>query len=129
MTSNSIRAAIVVIAAFVPGIGLAQHEGHQAGTAQGPADPARCARAQPLVDDIVAAAMARLESARQSNSPVEMRAAVEHLDAALRDIRAQLEPCKAVAAGIPGKPAKVREEVQTMNHWRRAGSLALRGQR
>jgi YHS domain-containing protein len=52
--------------------------------------------------------MTRVESARLSNNPAEMRAAVDQLEAALRDIRAQLAPCAAAEAAaaqtMPGMP-------------------------
>jgi YHS domain-containing protein len=98
MNTHSLRLAVAFAAAFMPGVAVAQHEAHQAGAPQAPPEMVQCARAQPVVDNIIAAATARLESARQSNSPTEMRAAVDHLEAALRDIRAQLAPCGVAAA-------------------------------
>ena len=86
-------------AAFVPGAAIAQHEAHP-GAGQASRQMVECARVQPVIDNIIAAAMARVESARLSNNPAEMRAAVDHLEAALRDIRVQLEPCKAAAAEV-----------------------------
>ena len=88
--------AIALASAFVPGA-MAQHQAHQAGAPQTSGEIAQCAQGQPVVANIIAAAMARLESARQSNSPAEMRAAVDHLEASLRDIRTQLAPCSARA--------------------------------
>ena len=76
---------------------MAQHEAHQPAP-QASAGMAPCAQVQPVVDSIIAAAMARLESARLSNSAAEMRAAVDHVESALRDIRTQLSPCTAAAA-------------------------------
>ena len=90
--------AIALTSACVPGVALAQHEAHEAGAPQASAEMAQCAQVQPVVEKIIAAGMARLESARQSNSPAEMRAAVDQLEAAFRDIRAQLAPCSAVSA-------------------------------
>lgn len=50
-----------------------------------------------------------LESARQTNSPREMRAAVEGLQAALTKIQSQLASCRAVSSGemdrLPGAAA------------------------
>ena len=97
MNTHSLRLAMAFAAAFVPGIALAQHEAHQAGAGQASPEMGQCARVQPVVDNIIAASMARLELARQSNNPAEMRAAVDRLEAALRDIRTQLAPCSAVA--------------------------------
>ncbi len=95
---TQLRLAIALTSAFVPGVVLAQHQAHQAGAPQASAELAQCAQVQPVVEKIIAAGMARLESTRQSNSPAEMRAAVDQLEAAFRDIRAQLAPCSAAAA-------------------------------
>jgi YHS domain-containing protein len=104
--------AIAFTATFVPGVATAQHEAHQADAGQATPEMVQCARAQPVINNIIAAAMARVESARLSNNPAEMRAAVDDLEAALRDIRAQLAPCSAAAAAtdphaghtMPGMP-------------------------
>lgn len=111
MTIQTVQLVGVFTAAFLPGVALAQHAAQQAGAPQSSAEMLQCARIQPVVDNIIAAAMTRLESARQSNTPAEMRAAVDQLEAALRDIRAQLAPCAAAAAAadahagmtMPGK--------------------------
>lgn len=93
MRHQQIRFAVAFSAAFMPGAVAAQHDAHQPGAAPAAAEMAQCARVQPVVDNIIVAATARLESARQSNSPSEMRAAADHLESALRDIRTQLAPC------------------------------------
>lgn len=93
-----LRRAIALTSLFVPGVAVAQHDVDQAGAPQSSAEMAQCAQAQPVVENIIAAAMARLESARQSNSAAEMRAAVDNLQGALRDIRTQLSPCAAAGA-------------------------------
>jgi YHS domain-containing protein len=103
MNIHSLRLAIAFTATFVPGVATAQHEAHQPDAGQAASEMVQCTRVQPVVDTIIAAAMARVESARLSNTPGEMRAAVDQLEAALRDIRAQLAPCAAAAAsGSPG---------------------------
>jgi YHS domain-containing protein len=112
MNIQSLRFAIALAATLAPGVAMAQHEAHQAGARQATPDMGQCARVQPVIDNIIAAAMVRVESARLSNSPAEMRAAVDHLEAALRDIRAQLAPCSAAASAtdphaghtMPGMP-------------------------
>jgi YHS domain-containing protein len=112
MNIHSLQLVIALTATFVPGVATAQHEAHQAGAGQASPEMLQCARAQPVINKIIAAAMARVESARLSNNPAEMRTAVDHLEAALRDIRAQLEPCSATAAAtdphgghaMPGMP-------------------------
>lgn len=95
---TQLRLAIAFTAAFVPGVAVAQQEAHQAAAPQASPEMSQCTRVQPVVERIIAVGMARLESARQTNSPAEMRAAVDHLEAAFRDIRAQLAPCSAAAA-------------------------------
>ena len=55
-----------------------------------------CAQAQMVVDRLLVAANSRLETARQSNSAPDMRAAADALQATLRDVRAQLAPCASL---------------------------------
>lgn len=62
------------------------------------ANLAQCAQVQPAVENIITASMTRLEAARQSNDPAQLRAAVDFLGTALRDIRTQLAPCAVPAA-------------------------------
>jgi hypothetical protein len=69
----------------------AQHAGHSS-------DPsaevvAACLEAQQRVAALADQAEARLEAARQSNSPREMRAAVADLQAMLVEIRTRAEEC------------------------------------
>jgi hypothetical protein len=99
MSSHTWRLAIVAAAALVPGLAWGQHEGHPAtGTPAGSAELTQCLRVQPVIERIITAATARAEAARLSNSPTELRAAIEHLEAALRDVRARSAPCAAAAA-------------------------------
>lgn len=87
-----------LVTAIAWGVVGAQPEPHQHPPAHSDAaaEAARCAEAQPLVAKIIDSAMAKLEGARQSNSPTEMRAALDDMQAALRDLRAQLAPCAAM---------------------------------
>jgi len=80
-----------------PAAGAAQHEGHAAGAATAGPEVALCAKAQPVVNQLLASAMARIEAARQTNGPAQMRAAIDDLQGVLRDVRAQLEPCAKLA--------------------------------
>jgi len=98
MNAHGLRLAVLLTTTFAPGMAAAQDHVQHPGTPQASTEAAQCARVQPVVDNIIAAAMSRLESARQSNHPAEMRAAVDHLEGALRDIRTQLAPCSAAAA-------------------------------
>lgn len=98
MTSKNV---VITVGAFVllQGVAVAQPV-DRTGATQPPAAPlASCAQVQPLVQNIIAGAMGRLEGSRQTNDPAQMRAAVEYLGGALRDIRTQLAPCAAPAGG------------------------------
>ena len=64
--------------------------------AQETAPLAQCAQVQPVVQRLLDDASARLEAARQTNNATVLRAAVDDLAAALRDVRAQLAPCANV---------------------------------
>lgn len=88
------------------------------GAASTPAasDATLCAQAQAAIARTMDAAMARLESARQANTTADLRAAVDDMQALLRDLRRQLEPCATLplaAANRPGAqpPAKPASEV------------------
>ena len=112
MNIYRVRLAIALTATFVPGIAMAQHDAQQTGAGQASPEMAQCARVQPVINNIITAATARVESARLSNNPTEMRTAVDHLETALRDIRVQLEPCSTASAAsdphaghtMPGMP-------------------------
>lgn len=83
-----------------------QHEGHQAGAAAPAATNAiaQCAQAQRSIALTLDAASARLDTARQTNSPAAMRAAIDDLQTALRDVRTRLAPCAALGAGAATDP-------------------------
>jgi YHS domain-containing protein len=98
MSTHNLRLATAFAAALVPSLAWAQHEGHQAASTQASSpELTQCLRVQPVIDKIITAATSRAETARLSNTPTEMRAAVESLEAALRDIRAQSAPCSTAA--------------------------------
>ena len=105
MNTYHLQLAAAFAIALFPGVAMAQHEGHQAADGQALPDAAQCARVQPVVDNIIAAATARLETARLSNNPTELRAAVEQFESALRDLRAQLAPCAAITAATSSQGA------------------------
>lgn len=72
--------------------------------------PLSCAQAQPIVDRLLAAATARVEAARLTNTAAEMRVAVEALQSLVRDVRTTLAPCATLKvedphAGHLGQPA------------------------
>lgn len=65
------------------------------------AEVTACSQAQMVVDSLLTGANTRLESARQSNNPAEMRAAVDALQTTIRDVRAQLAACAKAGAADP----------------------------
>jgi hypothetical protein len=65
------------------------------------AEVTACAQAQIVVDGLLANAYSRLELARQSNNPTEMRAAIDAMQTTIRDVRAQLGACANVGAADP----------------------------
>ena len=77
-----------------------QHEGHQIPAVAGGCDQAAQQAAQTL--DVL---NARLEAARQTNSPSQMRAAMDDLQATLGSIRAQLSGCSPTAGASGTMPA------------------------
>lgn len=104
MSGRAVLIALAV-AAIATAAQAGQYESTRAaGTSQQQqvsAEASLCGQAQPTVARILEAANARLELARQNNSPAAMRAAVDDLQGALRDLRAQLAPCAAIPAQDP----------------------------
>ena len=80
-----------------------QHEGHLAGGATSPsaAQVGECRQAQPVVTELLNAALKRLEEARLTNSAAAMRDAADDVQAALVDMRTQLAPCTVMQAADP----------------------------
>jgi hypothetical protein len=114
MTTYRLRLAMALAAVLIPNLARAQHDALQSAPAQASsAELSQCLRVQPSIENIIAASTARAEAARLSNSPSELRAAADHLEAALRDIRTQLGPCATAAAStdphaghtMPGAPS------------------------
>jgi hypothetical protein len=64
-------------------------------------DAQDCAQAQLVVTGLLDQMTGRLEAARLSNSPAEMRAAIEAMQASIRDLRTQLAPCTALVPADP----------------------------
>ena len=99
MNTHTWRLAVAIAVVLISRDASAQHEAHQGSGARTPSpEIAQCLRVQPAIANVITGATARAEAARLSNSPSELRAAVDHLEAALRDIRAQSSPCAAAAA-------------------------------
>ena len=99
MTKRNMRISIALVVALVPKLASAQHDEHQMpGMQAQSAELTQCLRVQPAIQNVIAGAMARAEAARLSNSPADLRAGLDLLEAALRDVRAQSEPCSAAAA-------------------------------
>jgi YHS domain-containing protein len=99
MSTYNLRLAMALAATLTPSLAWGQQGAHQpASTPAGSVELTQCLRVQPVIASIITAATSRAEAARLSNSPTDMRAALESLEAALRDIRAQSAPCSTVAA-------------------------------
>jgi YHS domain-containing protein len=76
------------------------------------AEVMQCAQAQMVVDRLLSRANTRLEAARQTNSAGDMRAAVDELQATLRDVRAQLAPCANVQPATDAHAGHTMPNVQ-----------------
>ena len=76
--------------------GLAQHQGHQMGAPS--AGGASCQANAKEGLKIVESADRRLEEARQTNNPQQMRAAMNDLQSALGEVRTQLSLCVSPSA-------------------------------
>lgn len=100
---TSLLAASLASGMGAPCLWAAQHLTAPSQSQMSP-ESAQCARAQPVIAGTVDGAMARLEAARQANTPSQMRAAIDDLQGALRDVRAQLAPCASMqpTAGAHG---------------------------
>jgi YHS domain-containing protein len=89
---------------------FAQHEGHDAGSAAAAGGVSaqlvsQCVESQRQSLGLVDAANARLESARQSNSPTEIRAALSDLQRGLIDMRTVLSRCTELQQALASAPA------------------------
>lgn len=82
------------------GASLAQHQGHQMGAP--PAGEGSCQANAKEGLKIVEDANRQLEEARQTNSPQQMRAALNGLQSALGEVRTYLSLCVSPAPGSPG---------------------------
>ena len=108
MTVRKSLIAVSVAAGIYPwAVSAVGHQEDQPapGRPQAAAEAVQCAHAQPAITSTIEAAMARLETARQANSPAQMRAAIDDLQSALRDVRAQLAPCVAMSTAAASPPA------------------------
>ena len=87
----------------------AQHEEHAAGAAGAPGiSPqvvSQCVESQRQSLGLVDAANARVESARQSNSPSEIRASMADLQRVLLDMRTVLARCTELQQALAAAPA------------------------
>ena len=115
---------LTIVAVGVPVNVWAGYQNLQPATEED-ASLAQCAQVQPVVQKLIDGASMRLEGARQSNSAVALRAAVDDFESTLRDLRAQLVPCgktqvidphtghvmpsKPAPAATPAKPPPVAD--------------------
>ena len=96
---------LAVVLALSGATGVAQQPPGPPTTAA--AEVTQCAQAQMMVDQLLATAMQRLDSARQSNAAADLRAAVDSLQNTMRDARAQLAPCASTQAAAPMDHSKM----------------------
>lgn len=109
-TRNVIASTGLLSLAFAS---LAQHQGHQMGTPSTTGGSCQANAKEGL--KIVESANRRLEEARQTNSPQQMRAAMNDLQSALGEIRTQLSLCVSPAAGSAGSATGMRS-MEGMDH-------------
>jgi YHS domain-containing protein len=105
MSAMDVGISVFLIAAAAAPVGaicLGQQPAGPPTTAA--AEVTTCVQAQLVVDRLLAMAMARLEAARQTNAAADLRAAVDSVEATVRDARAQLAPCASTqpTTGSPG---------------------------
>lgn len=97
---QTVSAAVIVLAlGAVARASAGQREEHQKPAVAGPCEQAAQQTAQTL--DVLST---RLEAARQTNSPSQMRAAMDDLQAALGSMKAQLSGCSATASAAGTMP-------------------------
>lgn len=87
------RAAVIVVALVVPIAAWAQQQPGAQPAAAAQAAVTECAQAQSLAERTIDMTNRRIEAARQANSPAAMRAAIDDMQAALRQLRAEIAPC------------------------------------
>lgn len=107
--TQSVRTAAVVAAMIVPTVGWAaqqQPTPHTPGTAQPVAQAVvtECAQAHSMAERTIDMTGRRLEAARQANSPAAMRAAIDEMQAALRQLRTEIAPCARLQSVAPADP-------------------------
>lgn len=100
---------------FVASGAAGQHESHQAGVAAAPsaAQVVRCRQVQPVLTELLNAALRRLEEARLTNSAAAMRDAADDVQAALLDMRTQLAPCGEMQLAAEGQAGHTMPSAQT----------------
>ena len=108
MRTASIGFAVLVASLGATASAFAQHEGHDtsaaATTGVSPQLVSQCVDSQQQSLGLVDAANARLESARQSNSPTEIRAAMADLQRVLLDVRTVLSRCTELQQALATAP-------------------------
>jgi hypothetical protein len=82
-------------------VASAQHQHSEPPPPAADVDVQECAQAQLTVERLLEQLSTRLETARLSNSPADMRAAIDGVQGTVRDLRAQLAPCAALQPADP----------------------------
>ena len=102
MSARSIGIAVILgVVASAPLRGAGPGEQQSAPPTTAAAEVTTCAQAQMVVDQLLAAAMLRVDAARQTNAATDLRAAVDSVQSTLREVRAQLAPCAKAMAEQP----------------------------
>ena len=108
MSARSIGIVVIlsaVASAPLRGAGAGEQQSTPPTTAA--AEVTTCAQAQMVADQLLAAAMLRVDAARQTNAAADLRAAVDSVQSTLRDVRAQLAPCATAMAEPPMDHSKM----------------------
>jgi len=104
MSGRSVKATAFAVIISATGAAWAgqQPASPMAGVAQ--AALLQCAQAHAMAERTLDTASRRLEAARLANSPTAMRTALDDLQGALRQLRADIAPCAALRAPEPADP-------------------------
>lgn len=101
------RVAVLAIVIGRAASASAQHEGHTMPGMQPPAaapeQAAACSQNQQQISALIEQLAQRVEAARQTNNPPDMRAAIADLQGGLATVKTLLQPCAATALPAAGQ--------------------------
>lgn len=104
MLMTAMKATAFTAAILVPAIAWAGEQPAPQMTGVAQAALIQCAQAHSMAERTIDLADRRLEAARLANSPAAMRAAIDNLQAALRQLRADIAPCAGVQSPAAADP-------------------------